>query len=161
MRPRMTVLAVLIALLVAPPSASADLFDDLYEEYRTGGLINGCRYDAADLRDALAGVPPDISAYDPGFADALNAAIEQRASGCDGSAVLSLQLPPAAGAVEAGDGSPGPGPAEPLVALPHPDPSSPDRRPAGILAAGLGVLACAGAALAAVAGRRRRASDQR
>jgi hypothetical protein len=156
----MTVLALMLALLVTPAPAAADLFDDLYEEYRTTNVINGCRYDAADLRDALAGVPPDISAYDPGFADALNAALEQRASGCDGSAVLSLQLPPAAGAVEAADGSPGPGPAEPLVALPQPDPSSPDRRPAGVLAAGLGVLACAGAALAAVGGRRRRASDR-
>jgi hypothetical protein len=157
---RLPVLALMLALLVTPASASADLFDDLYEEYRTTNVINGCRYDAGDLREALAGVPPDISAYDPGFTDTLNAALEQRASGCDGSAVLSLQLPPPAGAIEAGDGSPGPGPAEPLVALPHPDPSSPDRRPAGVLAAGLGVLACAGAAVAAVAGRRRRASDQ-
>lgn len=106
-----TLLLALLATVAAPARAAqppAADFLQLYDEYQRSGAIGGCSYRAADLRAALAEIPADIEAYDPGFADALSAGLEQRAAGCEEA--LSSPGPPAAaaGAVVAADGSPGP-----------------------------------------------------
>lgn len=72
-------LMALCAWAAAP--AQAD-FASLYEEYRLNGLIHACRHSLDDLEATLASVPADIQSYDPGFADALVKALEQRADGC-------------------------------------------------------------------------------
>ena len=58
--------------------------ESTYDEYRATGVVQGCDYSAEELRAALDDIPPDIRAYDPGFADALNAALEQGAAACSG-----------------------------------------------------------------------------
>ena len=95
-----------IALLL-PASAAAD-FQTFYDDYRADGVIDGCAQSPGQLSAALGDIPADVREYDPGFADAINAALEQAASGCDES--------PAKSAAEirdeviASDGSPGPAP---------------------------------------------------
>ena len=42
----------------------------------------------ADLRAGLEQIPADVRAYDPGFVDALNTALNARAIGCSGSQPL-------------------------------------------------------------------------
>lgn len=104
-----TLLLALLASAGAPASAAqpppAD-FLQLYDEYQRSGVIGGCSYREADLRSALTEIPADIEAYDPGFADSLNAALEQRAAGC--GPVSSTSVRAAAGTIVAADGSPGP-----------------------------------------------------
>lgn len=151
--PRATSAAVLsIAVLVLPAAARADV-DRLYDEYRSFGAVSGCAHSEAELRDGLAQIPADVRAYDPGFADALNSALEQRAASCDEGAV-------APGSLEGGhlafDGSPGPTPAPAVAsggfaARGVGDPAD-GVREAGLL--GFAAIAAA-AALLAVAGRRR------
>jgi hypothetical protein len=98
----------LALLLLAACPALADV-DTLYDEYRLRGLVRGCAHPEAELRDGLAQIPADIRAYDPGFADALNAALEQRAASCEGGAALLPAQPVApGGGATAADGSPGP-----------------------------------------------------
>lgn len=112
--------------------------EDIYDTYREDGLISGCSYSAADLREALATIPADVRAYDPGFADAVGLALEQRAGGCEGSPDGDGDAE-AGGAVSADDGSPGP--AAPLSDPPAAAPEDRDGGgvPALVLAvAGLG-----------------------
>jgi hypothetical protein len=94
---------------LAFPSAAAAGSSELYEEYRRSGVIDGCAHGTGELSEALSGVPADIKAYDPGFADALNVALERRAAGCRGVAAADPLVPVAvAGTRRAADGSPGP-----------------------------------------------------
>jgi hypothetical protein len=97
-----TVLATIAALLLAAP-AQAD-FQTLYNDYRTDGMIDGCAYSAGELSSGLTDIPADVREYDPGFTDAINAALEQRAAGC-GTAPLAATTK---NEVTASDGSPGP-----------------------------------------------------
>lgn len=102
-------LAITALALTFPSTAAAADFDQLFGEYRAAGSIEGCEHTTADLSDVLAAVPADIKAYDPGFVDALNAALEGRAAGCGGGrgGALSASVEVAV-AKTAADGSPGP-----------------------------------------------------
>lgn len=103
---RLRTLATLIvgASLLLPATAAAD-FQTFYDDYRADGVIDGCAQSPAQLSAALGDIPADVREYDPGFADAINAALEQAATGC-GTA------PQEAAAIEdeviSADGSPGP-----------------------------------------------------
>jgi hypothetical protein len=93
-----------LTLLALPALASAD-FQSLYDDYRSDGSIDGCAYSTSQLSSGLNGIPADVREYDPGFADAINAALEQAAGGCG----VSPQAASAAkNQTSAGDGSPGP-----------------------------------------------------
>ncbi len=109
---RRRLLATLLAALLAagPAAATAQQpragFQRLYDEYRRSGVIGGCSYREADLRAALAGIPADVEAYEPGFADALNVGLEQHAAGCARGPPEPAE--PATATIVAADGSPGP-----------------------------------------------------
>lgn len=137
-RAAISLLAACLALALVPSAEAADV-DRLYDEYRSSGLIRPCAHSDAELRDGLAEIPADVRAYDPGFADAVNAALEQRAS-C-GTAPASPASPE--GARLAADGSPGPAAAAPS---PVPAPAEGDDGSNGLAHAGLlAVAALAGA----------------
>ncbi len=134
---RSLILALALAVLAAaaPPAHGAPRFRALYDEYRRSGLISGCAHSEAELQGALTSIPADIEAYDPGFSDALNAALEDRAAGCASPAPAPAGT---GGATTASDGSPGPSaPAVPRA--PAPSPSAPSALPLQMLF--LGVLA--------------------
>lgn len=129
-----------------PPPAD---FQALYDEYQNLGVILGCSHRESDLRSALSAVPADIKAYDPGFVDALNAALEARATSCKNVLASPFAGGGAAGngTVIASDGSPGP-PGPPIgVPLPAPEGSG-----VAIPAALLALAAVAGAAVVGAAG---------
>jgi len=93
------------ASLVLPAAAAAD-FQTFYDDYRADGVIDGCAQSPAALSAALGDIPSDVRVYDPGFADAINAALEQAATAC-------VTAPQEAAAeikdvVITADGSPGP-----------------------------------------------------
>ena len=122
------VLALAAALLLpasatAAPAAPQVGFQGLYDEYQKLGFVFGCAYRESDLRSALSSIPADIAAYDPGFADALDSALEQQASGCGGALSSPFPQTPvsAAGTIIADDGSPGPANQRPLGTLPAPE----------------------------------------
>jgi hypothetical protein len=146
------VLALAAALLLpgttaaAPPPPAG--FQGLYDEYQKLGFVFGCSHRESDLRSALSSIPADIAAYDPGFADALDAALEQRASGCSGAPTSPFPQTPvsAGGTVLAGDGSPGPANERPLGSLP-----APERADTSIPPVLLALAALVGAALLAAA----------
>ena len=101
-----TILATAAALLLAAP-ARAD-FQTLYNDYRADGAIDGCAYSAGELSSGLTDIPADVREYDPGFTDAINAALERQAAGCG----TAPQAAATKNEVTASDGSPGP-------AVPH------------------------------------------
>jgi hypothetical protein len=136
------------ALVLAFPAAATGAgFDQLFGEYRATGGIDGCAHTTADLSDTLAAVPADIKAYDPGFVDALNSALERRAAGCAGvGRNLSAPLD-ALGTTRAVDGSPGPRTPRRLAA-PIADSQAPGDGVAIVWALGIGAAAIViGAAL--------------
>ena len=100
---KMLALAAL-TLLALPAFASAD-FQTLYDDYRSDGSIDGCAYSTAQLSSGLNGIPADVREYDPGFSDAINAALEQAAGGCGVSPQAASD---ARNQISAADGSPGP-----------------------------------------------------
>lgn len=75
-------LAAFAATLVFVPAvASASTYDD----YSQDGSIGACDYSAGQLQGDIDGAPADIRQYDPGYVEALNRALNERASGaCDG-----------------------------------------------------------------------------
>src|SRR4051812_34113796 len=152
---RPALLLALGAALLCPASAAAAAapapvsFQGLYDEYQKLGFVYGCSHRESDLRNALSSIPADIAAYDPGFADALDAALEQRASGCSGLSSPFPQTPVSgAGTISADDGSPGPANQRPLASLPAPDAADTGIPPVLIvLASLLGAALLAGAAI--------------
>ena len=100
---KLTIATFAAGLLLAPP-AWAD-FQTLYDDYRADGSINGCAFSSGELSSGLTDIPADVREYDPGFAEAINAALEQAAIGCG-------EAPAEAAAIKneitADDGSPGP-----------------------------------------------------
>ena len=104
---RLSILAppaiALLAVVLAAPAAGST-FSDLYREYLTTGGVNGCAHSQTELQAGLTSIPADIQAYDPGFADSLNAAIEHRTLGCASQGQAPPTRLPAAA-----DGSPRPG----------------------------------------------------
>jgi hypothetical protein len=105
---RPLLLALALGALLAPATAVAQV-ERLYDEYkRTGGQIDACAYSAGELSAALGQIPADVRAYDPGFADALNLALDEHVAGC-GKAQPKQQAPQrSSGTAVASDGSPGP-----------------------------------------------------
>ncbi|MEK6278345.1 MAG: hypothetical protein AABM29_10075 [Actinomycetota bacterium] len=95
---------VALGALALPASAAAD-FQTLYDDYRSDGQIDGCEYYSSDLTAGLGAIPADVREYDPGFAEALNAAFEQLAAGCGEQSQSPSGV---SGGVTADDGSPGP-----------------------------------------------------
>jgi hypothetical protein len=143
--------ALLLALLFTlPPSAIAAPpragFLQLYDAYQRSGVIAGCSYREADLRAALKEMPADVEAYDPGFADALNAALEQHAAGCEEG--ISTAPAAATGVIVAADGSPGPAIDPKRTADTAADAEASIPIPLIALAAVVALAALAGAALA-------------
>jgi hypothetical protein len=134
---RSIILCLAIACLAsAAPAQGAPSFRALYDEYLRSGLVSGCAHSEAELQAALTSIPADVEAYDPGFSDALNAALENRAAGCAAAA----PAPPARKGQTAADGSPGPARVRaPLT--PAPEPSGPSVLPVQLLF--LGALAAA------------------
>ena len=144
MRTAKAAIAVLVAGVFFPGTAGADV-ESLYDEYRNAGQIAGCVHDRGELRDALESIPTDIEAYDPGFADALNYALAQGASGCEGLPAAAAAPLLGDGTVAAADGAPGPAPVpsvEPDVASAAP--------PAGRASIFVLLALSAGAALAGI-----------
>jgi hypothetical protein len=139
-RPASVLALAVLALLALPAIATAD-FQTLYDDYRTDGSIDGCAYSTAQLSAGLNGIPADVREYDPGFADAINAALEQAAGGCGVSPQAASS---AHDQISAADGSPGP--AAPNAATFRPGGES--RSMPFVLGA---LIALLGAALAAAA----------
>ena len=141
----LTIAACLSGLLV-PALAQAD-FQTLFNDYRADGTIDGCNYSESDLSAGLGSVPSDVRQYDPGFTDAINAALQQAAAGCN----AGPQAASIANEVSAADGSPGPAPPKGL-ALAKPG----DARdiPVVLIALMVALAAALGAAATWAAGRR-------
>jgi hypothetical protein len=87
MRPRLAVLAALAAAvsLLAPGSATADPFDDVFADYQKDGRIDPCAHTPAELQSAKRDIPNDIEQYAPDFPAELDRAMEERArTNCEG-----------------------------------------------------------------------------
>jgi hypothetical protein len=114
MRPRLlmplTIAVALVAMLL-PSLAQAD-FQTLFNDYRADGTIDGCNYSQSDLSAGLSSVPSDVRQYDPAFSDAINAALEQAAAGCNASPSEASSIK---NEISAADGSPGPAPPKGLA----------------------------------------------
>ena len=158
-RPAVAVALAAVLLLPATAAAASALpqvgFQGLYDEYQRLGFVLGCSHRESDLRSALSSIPADIAAYDPGFADALDSALEQRASGCTGAPTSPFPQTPvsSAGTVLADDGSPGPANQRPLGSLPAPEQADTSIPPALIVLASLLGIALLAAAVQAIRGR--------
>lgn len=100
-----------LGLLGLPSLAQAD-FQTLFDDYRADGAIDGCNYSQGDLSAGLSSVPSDVRQYDPGFSDAINAAMEQAAAGCNASPSEASSIK---NEISAADGSPGPAPPQSLA----------------------------------------------
>ena len=147
-------LVVLWAWAATPAQAA---LGEIYTDYRQTGLVNGCQRSPAELREALTSIPADIQAYDPGYAEALNAALAERGAGCEGEEEVD-HIP--TGAEEAVDGSPSPRP--PLIAA-APAPAGEEEASGSvalILAVAFGAGLIAVMTLAAPAPRRRDSSSR-
>ncbi len=103
--PLITAACVLLGILADPVGAVSD---SIYQEYLETGSISGCVHSEAELQTALTSVPADIQAYDPGFPQALNLALDRRAAGCVKKAAPNINPAASGGTVLATDGSPGP-----------------------------------------------------
>ena len=158
---RVALLAFLACLGAAVPAHAAGV-QTLYDEYLSVGAVSGCGHTSGELESALSSIPADIVAYDPGFEQALNAALEQRASGCNrvSEQADELRSDYLGGAISAPDGSPGPPPAPLRSALsPPPAPETPGSPIVAIpLAVGIGAAALTCLFTMLPAGRRPRRS---
>jgi hypothetical protein len=96
--------AAFAAALLLAPTAGAE-FQNLYDDYRADGVIDGCSFPSSELSSGLTDIPADVREYDPGFAEAINAALEQAAGGCN---VAPAEAAALKNEISAADGSPGP-----------------------------------------------------
>src|SRR3954471_16404460 len=93
MLPRLVLLVALLALL-APATASADPFDDVFADYQKDGKIDPCAHSPEELQKAKSDIPNDIDQYAPDFPAALDAAMQDRASGkCGGDGTGGAAAP--------------------------------------------------------------------
>jgi hypothetical protein len=97
-------IATIAATLLLAPAAGAG-FQNLYDDYSADGVIDGCAFPSSELSAGLTDIPADVREYDPGFTEAINAALEQAAGGCDAAPAEAAALKNEIAAV---DGSPGP-----------------------------------------------------
>jgi hypothetical protein len=107
---RRILLTTVLALALGSAAPASAQVSSLYEEYLATGAVSGCTHPPGEIANAMKDIPADIRAYDPGFADALNTALEERASGCAAiqEQANNVLLPATTGTVTAPDGSPGP-----------------------------------------------------
>jgi hypothetical protein len=84
-----TLLLTVLAVLAAAPVAHANAFKDIFGAYRKSGKVDGCKYSATQLTQAKKQIPNDIEQYAPDFPNALDNAIEQRASGACATAAAA------------------------------------------------------------------------
>lgn len=61
---------VLLASLAFPAGAIASDFQQIFDDYKDNGEVNGC-YRPEQIHNARRDIPPDIEQYAPGFGDAL------------------------------------------------------------------------------------------
>jgi len=66
-------LSVLVALALPGAAAAQEDFQQIFNDYKGDGTIDGC-YRPDQLHNAGQGIPPDIQQYAPGFGDALTTA---------------------------------------------------------------------------------------
>lgn len=154
MRPRLlatlTIAAAAAALLLVLAAPAQADFQTLYDDYHADGVIDGCAYSASELGSGLTDIPADVREYDPGFTDAINAALEQIAAGCRTAPAAATK-----NEVAAADGSPGPAAPHPLaIHAAETGPALP-----GVLAALIVVLGAALATAAVLAVRRHRSAS--
>lgn len=65
-------------------AAKGPIVTQVYLAYQSNGKVPPCKFTAAQLKDALKNVTPDIKQYAPDFEDAIKVALEARATGvCD------------------------------------------------------------------------------
>lgn len=112
--------AVAACLVGAAPASAQSGSQGIYDEYLQTGLIAGCNHTAGDLQAALTTIPADVQAYDPGFSDALNGALDRRASGCDGAVKGTFNPSGLPGTTLAADGAPGPNAGNQVTLAPLP-----------------------------------------
>jgi hypothetical protein len=136
---KLTLAALAAGLLLTVP-AQAD-FQTLYDQYRAHGGIDGCAFSSGELSSGLADIPADVREYDPGFAVAINAALEQAAAGCGEGPQHAAAIK---NEISASDGSPGSAVPK-AFALPAVD------RGRGLPAALIGLIAVLALALGAAA----------
>jgi hypothetical protein len=134
---KLTLAALAAGILLAAP-AQAD-FQNLYDQYRAHGGIDGCAVSSGELSNGLADIPADVREYDPGFAVAINAALEQAAAGCGEGPQEAAAIK---NEISASDGSPGAAVPK-AFAIPAVDGGR------GLPAALIGLIAVLGLALAA------------
>ena len=137
---KLTFAALAAGLLLAAP-AQAD-FQTLYDQYRAHGGIDGCAVSSGELSNGLADIPADVREYDPGFAVAINGALEQAAGGCGEGPQKAAAIK---NEISASDGSPGAAVPK-AFAIPAADGGR------GLPAALIGLIAVLGLALVAAAG---------
>jgi hypothetical protein len=140
MRPCLLATLIIAAAALALPASAAADFQTLYSDYRADGVIDGCAYSSSELSSGLSDIPADVRQYDPGFAAAINAALDQVAAGCGTAAKVAG----AKDEVSAADGSPGP-------AVPHRLAFVAAGTGRGLPAVLVALIAILGAALAAAA----------
>jgi len=130
-----TLIAVLLTLLAAAPAAQANAFKDIFSTYRKTGAVDACKWTAKQLADAKRQVPNDIDQYAPDFPNALDDALQKRASGaCSKTAAAAPATSTPAGAPPASPTAttgvpPGTTPAAPGSSAPAPQPA-PTSKPA-------------------------------
>jgi hypothetical protein len=140
-------IAVAVVAMLLPSLAQAD-FQTLFNDYRADGTIDGCNYSQSDLSAGLSSVPSDVRQYDPAFSDAINAAMEQAAAGCNASPSEASSIK---NEISAADGSPGPAPPKGLALA---SPGDAREIPAVLIAVMVLLGAALGAAAALLAARR-------
>jgi hypothetical protein len=123
MRPRL--LALCACALLLPATALAAPFDDVFADYQKDGKIDACEHSPEELQKAKADIPNDIEQYAPDFPAALDAAMEERARGCDG------ETPADTGAAAPGTTTPSGGTAAPTPGATTPNPAGQAPAPPG------------------------------
>ena len=133
MHPRRRIAAVGAAVavaLAAAPTALANDFERVYDDFKKTGTVRPCKFSDKQLDNAAKQTPPDIEQYVPSFLDALEAARERREECRSGAQAQQAQPAPApAGAAPAPPAGGAPAPAAPAPGTAAPPPA-PDPLPA-------------------------------
>jgi len=83
--PRLRALAAValgvLLLLLPVASARADVFVDVYKDFQKDGVVDACKFTAAELKEARDKITPDIEQYAPDFPAAVTLALESRTNG--------------------------------------------------------------------------------
>lgn len=116
--------AAFVLALAAAPTALANDFERVYDDFKKGGTVHPCKFSDQELDNAAKQTPPDIEQYVPSFLDALESAREKREECRSGTPQQAEPAPapaPAAPAPPAG-GAPAPAGPTPTTASPPPAP---------------------------------------